>query len=292
MPLVPMREILKDASDRKYAVGSYNAYDLSLIRGILQAAESEKSPVIIAHAPVHFKYTSLESVANLMIHEASKANVPVALLLDHGYDLKTCVKAMDYGFNAVMMDSSKLPFEDNVEMVSEVCKLAHARGCDVEGEIGYVTRPLSGKDEGEDDDSMVEDKSLYTSPEDAAKFIDISGVDALAVAFGTAHGLYFKKPELDIDRLCEIKTKSKDTPLVMHGGSGLTEVDFKNSINSGITKINYYTGMAVYTAESIKNKLNDTNDKVFYHDIMMDAIKATFEDVSRSMRLFSSSNKA
>ncbi len=292
MPIVPMREILKDARERDYAVGSYNAYDLGLVRGILKAAEQEKSPVIIAHAPVHFKYTGLDSAANIIVHEAKKATVPVALILDHGYDAKTCIEAMDLGFNAVMMDSSRLPLEKNAEVVRLVCKIAHARGCDVEGEIGYVTRPVSGKDEGDDDDSIIDDKSFYTSPEDAARFIELTGIDALAVAYGTVHGIYFKKPILDIERLAKIRKAAGEVPLVMHGGSGLTPENYKNSISNGIRKINYYTGMAVSVAQSIKEKLNETDEKVFYQDIVMDAIDYIRRDISKSMRLFSSSNKA
>ncbi len=273
MPIVPMRDILKDAKVRKYAVGSYNAYDLSLVRGILKAAEQEKSPVILAHAPVHFKYTCLDSVANIIVHEAKKSKMPVALLLDHGYDIETCIKAIGLGFNAVMMDSSRLPIENNAEKVRLVCDFAHSKGCDVEGEIGYVTRPVSGKDEGFDDDSIVDDKSYYTDPEDAARFVEMTGVDALAVAFGTVHGVYFKKPVLDIARLARIEKAAGGVPLVMHGGSGLSPEDYKSSIAGGIRKINYYTGMAVSTAQSIKEKLDSTDEKVFYHNIMMDSIE-------------------
>ena len=292
MPIVPMRDILKDAQHRNYAVGSYNAYDLGLVRGILKAAEQEKSPVILAHAPVHFKYTNLDSVANIIVYEAQKAKVPVALLLDHGYDIETCIQAINLGFNAVMMDSSRLPIEQNAKMVRSVCEIAHKVGCDVEGEIGYVTRPVSGKDEGFDDDSIIDDKSYYTSPEDAARFVDMTGVDALAVAFGTVHGIYFKKPVLDIERLTHIKEAVNGLPLVMHGGSGLTPENYKKSIEGGIRKINYYTGMAVSVAQGLKDKLNSIEEKVFYHNIMMDSIDYVCENISKSMRMFSSSNKA
>ena len=292
MPIVPMREILKDANEKSYAVGSYNAYDLTLVRGILQAAEQENSPVILAHAPVHFKYTNLESVANIMVYEARKTRVPVALLLDHGYDVDTCIKAMGLGFNAVMMDASKHPLEKNIEMVSSVVNIAHKSGCDVEGEIGYVTRPISGKDEGDDDDSMIDDTSLYTNPEDAVKFISRTKADALAVAFGTAHGIYLKKPILDIKRLAAINNLVNGVPLVMHGGSGLSNLDITNSIENGIRKINYYTGMAISTAESTKEYLDGIKDQVFYHNLMMKAIDSVTSDIAKSMRLFGSSGKA
>ena len=291
MPIVPMREILKDAREKGYAVGSYNAYNLTLVRGILQAAEKEKSPVILAHAPVHFKYTSLESVANIIVHEARQSSVPVVLLLDHGYDAETCIKAMNLGFNAVMMDASRHPLDENIDMVSHVVNIAHKKGCDVEGEIGYVTRPISGKDEGEDDDSIIDDTSLYTNPDDAERFILRTKVDALAVAFGTAHGIYIKKPELDIKRLAEIRRLSHGVPLVMHGGSGLPEKDITDSIGNGICKINYYTGMAINTAEEVKSYLNG-EDQVFYHNLMMKAIEAVAQNVAKSIKLFGSSGRA
>ncbi|MDX1357334.1 MAG: class II fructose-bisphosphate aldolase [Clostridia bacterium] len=291
MPIVPMRDILKDAREKEYAVGSYNAYNLTLVRGILQAAEEEKSPVILAHAPVHFKYTSLESVANIIIHEAKKSKVPVSLLLDHGYDIDTCKNAMNLGFNAVMMDASRHPLDENIEMVSHVVNIAHKKGYDVEGEIGYVTRPISGKDEGEDDDSIIDDKSLYTDPDDAEQFILRTKVDALAVAFGTAHGIYIRKPVLDIKRLAKIRSLAHGVPLVMHGGSGLSEKDIIDSIGNGICKINYYTGMAINTAEEVKSYLND-EDQVFYHNLMMKAIDAVSKDVAKSIRLFGSSGRA
>jgi fructose-bisphosphate aldolase class II len=291
MPIVPMRDILKDAREKGYAVGSYNAYNLTLVRGILQAAENEKSPVILAHAPVHFKYTSLESVANIIVHEAKKSKIPVAILLDHGYDADTCKKAMNLGFNAVMMDASRHPLDENIELVSHVATIAHKKGCDVEGEIGYVTRPISGKDEGEDDDSIIDDTSLYTNPEDAEQFILRTNADALAVAFGTAHGIYLKKPVLDIKRLAKIHSLAHGVPLVMHGGSGLSQKDITDSINSGICKINYYTGMAINAAEEVKSYLNG-EDQVFYHNLMMRAIEAVAKDVAKSIRLFGSSGRA
>ncbi len=291
MSIVSMNKLLDYAKSEKFAVGSYNAYDVVTIRGVLSAAEQENSPVILCHAPVHFKYNSLASVINLMKYEAEKTTVPVALLLDHGYKPKTCMEAMDLGFNAVMMDASSLSFTENVALVSKVVNEAHKRECDVEAELGHVTRPKSGGAEGIEDDSVINDTALYTNPEDASKFIELTKADALAVAIGTAHGVYFKKPKLDLNRLSLIR-EAVEVPLVLHGGSGLSENDIRNAVARGIQKINYYTNMALRAGETIKKKIIINNERVFYHNIMMDSIAAIKEDVVKSMKIFGCSGKA
>lgn len=291
MAIVSMKDILKKAKEGGYAVGSYNAYDIATIRAVLNAAEKEKSPVILCHAPVHFKFNSLGSVANVMKYEAQKANVPVALLLDHGYEVETCFEAMDEGLNAVMMDASAKSYEENVALVAEVVERAHSMGCHVEGELGHVTRPKSGGAEGDDDDSIIDDKSLYTDPQRAKDYVEKTGVDALAVAFGTAHGVYLKKPELDLERLAEIRA-TVDVPLVMHGGSGLSEEDIRGAVKAGIQKINYYTGMALCGGMAVKAMAQAKEDRLFYHEVLVESITSMEADVAASMRLFGSAGKA
>ena len=291
MAIVSMSHILRDAVDKKYAVGCYNAINLDMIRGVIEAAEEEKSPVILCHAEVHFKFTPLEKIAPILIYEASRASVPIALLLDHGKSFDAIVKAMKLGFNAVMYDGSSLEYEENLSNTCEIVKIARAMGVEVEAELGHVTRPRSGGAEGDEDDSIINDTSLYTQPEQARAFVEATGADALAVAFGTAHGVYLNKPMLDLERLKEIGGKV-GVPLVMHGGSGLTEKDFKDSISSGISKINYYTGMAVHAADKLKEELNANEATHFYHNLMMTCISAFREDVQATMRMFGSSGKA
>lgn len=291
MPLISMNEILKDAKEKGYAVGCYNAINLDMIRGVIQAAEEENSPVILCHAEVHFKFTPLEKIAYIMVNEAQNAKVPVSILLDHGYNFSSVIKAMHLGFNAVMYDGSSLSYEDNVSSTREIVKIAKALGVSVEAELGHVVRPKSAGAEGDEDDSVIDDTSLYTNPSQALEFVEKTGVDALAVAFGTAHGIYLKKPKLDLQRLNEI-SKTVDLPLVMHGGSGLEPEDFKNAIKNGISKINYYTGMAIEGANKIKENLMKNEDKAFYHNVMMWSIEAFKEDAKKSIRLFGSSNKA
>lgn len=291
MALVSMREILRDAETGKYAVGCFNAVNLDMARGVLEAAEELKAPVILCHAEVHFKYTPIEKLAPVLVNEARQANVPVALLLDHGKSFSAVIKAMNLGFNAVMYDGSDLPYDQNIENTKEVVRIANVLGVAVEAELGHVVRPKSAGADGDEDDSTAGDESFYTQPEQALDFVNKTGVDALAVAFGTAHGVYLKKPILDLGRLKEIR-EAVNVPLVMHGGSGLEPVDFQNSILSGITKINYYTGMAKYAAEKMKEALNADHGILLYHNVMMDAIAAIKENVKQAIELFGSAGKA
>ncbi len=291
MPLVSMKELLKDAKEKKYAVGCYNSINLDMIRGILKASEEERSPVILCHAEVHFKFTPLEKIAYILLNEASHAKIPVAVLLDHGKSFDAIVKAMKLGFNAIMYDGSSLGYEENIKNTKEIVKIAGAMGVTVEAELGHVTRPKSGGAEGDEDDSIIDDTSLYTDPGQAVEFVERTGADALAVAFGTAHGIYLKTPKIDIKRLKTI-SKMVDVPLVMHGGSGLSERDFISSIQNGISKINYYTGMAVNAAKKLKEELEKSEGIAFYHNLMMTSIEAFREDIQKTIRVFGSNGKA
>ncbi|WP_162341735.1 class II fructose-bisphosphate aldolase [Paenibacillus paridis] len=291
MTRVAMKEMLQDASRRGYAVPCFNAINLDMIRGIIQAAEEEQSPVILCHAEIHFKYTPLEIIAPIMVEAMERATVPVSILLDHGKSFSAVTKAMHLGFNAIMFDGSEYEYEENVLRTSEVVKMAKTLGVSVEGELGYVTRPKSGGAEGEDDDSIIDDTSLYTDPKQAREFVERTGIDALAAAFGTVHGVYLKKPKLDLSRLEQIRN-SAGVPVVMHGGSGLSVEDFNNTIEKGVAKINYYTGMALKVMDQAKTRLVREEESTFYHEFMMDAIQDFKEDASQIMRTFRSNHKA
>jgi len=284
MPIVSMSEILSDAKNGKYAVGCFNSIDLAMTRGIIRAAEDENAPVILCHAEVHFKYTPLDSIVPILLEEASKAKVPIALLLDHGKDFNSIVRAISLGMNCIMFDGSDLDFEDNVTLTKEIVKFAHALDATVEGEIGRVVRPVDGGADGYDDASLVDDTSLYTDPDEAAEFVQKTGVDALACAFGTVHGVYRKEPKLDIPRLKKISEKT-GVPIVMHGGSGLSKEDFNNAIANGVTKINYYTNLALYVGNEIKRQISGA-DEPFYHNVTVWAQQAVYEDVRKTIRLF------
>jgi len=291
MAKVAMSEMLNDASRRGYAVPCFNAINLDMIRGIIQAAEEEQSPVILCHAEIHFKYTPLEVIAPIMVEAMNSAKVPVSILLDHGKSFAAVTNAMHLGFNAIMFDGSEYEYEENVKRTSEVVKIAKTLGVSVEGELGYVTRPKSGGAEGEDDDSIIDDTSLYTDPEQAKEFVERTGIDALACAFGTVHGVYLKKPQLDLDRLAKINGAA-GVPIVMHGGSGLSDQDFSQTIDRGVAKINYYTGMALKVMDSAKARINQSTEQTFYHDHMMHVIHDIKEDAREIMRKFRSNGKA
>ncbi|MCL2164200.1 MAG: class II fructose-bisphosphate aldolase [Oscillospiraceae bacterium] len=284
MPIVSMMEILEDAKKGGYAVGCFNCIDLATARGVLDAAVDENAPVILCHAQVHFKYSPLESVAPIMQSEASRARTAVALMLDHGEDFETAVRAMFCGVNAVMYDGSKLTYEENIRRTREVVNVAHAIDVAVEGEIGRIVRPVDAGADGHDDSSLVDDESLYTDPDEAADYVEKTGVDALACAFGTVHGVYRKAPRLDFDRLAAIALKAK-APIVMHGGSGLTEADVKEAIRNGVRKINYYTNMALYAGRRLKELLNSCEEP-FYHNVTVWAREAIYEDARKAIRLF------
>lgn len=284
MSITSMNEILSNAKEGGYAVGCFNSIDLAMARGIIRAAEDENMPVILCHAEVHFKYTPLESVMPILLEEASRAKVPVALLLDHGKDFEAIVKSMHLGMNAVMFDGSELEYEDNVQKTAEIVRIAHALEVSVEGEIGRVVRPANAGADGSDDSALADDTSLYTDPDEAAEFAQRTGVDVLACAFGTVHGVYRKEPKLDFKRLNDIAQKTK-LPIVMHGGSGLTAQDFRLAIENGVSKINYYTNLALYVGQEIKKHITDC-DEPFYHRIAVWAQQAVYEDTRKAIRLF------
>jgi len=289
MPLTSMKTMLDDARQNRYAVGCFNAINLEMARGIVEAAEKEGAPVILCHAELHFRYTPLEQIAPVLTRAAENASVPVAVLLDHGKGFSSIIRAMHLGFNAVMFDGSRLPFAENMERTAEVVKVARELGVTVEAELGHVARPLGGgaEDEG---DAEYEHEELHTKPEEAREFVEATGVAALAVAFGTAHGVYMSEPRLDFDRLTELQ-EAAGVPLVMHGGSGLSEQDFKKSIEKGICKINYYTGMSHEVARVIKHRLNDTSGNTYYHDVMMWSIEAFRDHVRKVLKVFGSSGR-
>lgn len=294
MPLVSMKEMLADATKRKYAIGCYNCLNLEMAKGIIKAAEEEKSPVIICHAEVHFKFSSLEEIGPIMMNAAIGSKVPVAVMLDHGKSFSAVIKAMHMGFNSIMFDASELEYEENVKRTGEMVKIAKELGVSIEAELGHVTRPKgggSGGEEEEEDINAMNDESLYTNPQQAGDFVEKTGIDALAPAFGTAHGVYIKKPVLDLFRLSKIREYTK-IPLVMHGGSGLTEEDFKSAISNGIAKINYYTGLSINTVDRLKEHLCASSERIAYHQVIQWSIDAVKDDVKKTMILFGSTNKA
>ena len=274
--LVTLSDILAEAERGKYGVGLFNMLNLEMARGIIEAAEEERSPLILGVAEVHLPLIPFEYAALIMNDIAKKATVPVCLHFDHGVDYNKIKAAVDAGFSSVMYDGSALPYEENIKNTLAVSKMAHAKGVSVEAELGHV-----GGAEGGEDDGVEE---MYTKVEQVNDFIDRAEIDALAVAIGTAHGPYKKKPVLDIGRLSEIyKVSSK--PLVLHGGSGLSPEQFRATIDNGIRKVNICTEMCVAAREAY---IASKNHEIMFNDAK-EAVKAV---VKARMQLFGSSNKA
>jgi fructose-bisphosphate aldolase class II len=242
--LATLHEVLQDAKKQHYAVGLFNTVNLEMAKGVLSAAEEAKSPVIIGTAEVLLPYAELDELSYFLLPLAKRASVPVVLHYDHGLTEARVKQAIDLGFTSVMYDCSTLDFEGNCRAVAELTDYAHRRGVTVEGELGHV-----GANDGSAEGEAEGDHSLYTEPDEALRFAQATGVDALAVSIGTAHGAYKSKPCLDFDRLAAIATLV-DPPLVLHGGSGLSDEDFRRAIQNGIAKVNIFTDINAAQAQA------------------------------------------
>lgn len=275
--LVNMNEVLLSAREGRYAVGLFNAVNLELARGILAAAQRTGSPVIMGTAEVLFPYGPLEEVSYYLIPMAKKAGVPVVIHLDHGLKKETCLKALDLGFTSIMYDCSTDDYDTNVEKVREMAEIAHSRGATIEGELGHV---------GDNTDAAEADPSFfYTDPDQARDFVEKTGVDALAVAVGTAHGAYRLPPKLDFDRIRAIKEQAK-VPLVLHGGSGLTDEDFRKAIRAGISKINIFTDINVAAVRGARQHF--VSDDKGLTELIPAAVEAVERETAKKMELFGS----
>ena len=235
--LVSMKEMLEKAREGKYAVGLFNAVNVEMARAIIETAEELNAPVIVGTAEVLLPAMNLERVAEYLVPMAKKAKVPVCVHYDHGLTFEKCMEALQLGFSSVMYDCSTDTYEDNVAKVAEMVKICHAMGVSVEGELGHV-----GDNEGsaEGSDHLLDPSAFFTDVSLARDFVERTGVDALAVAVGNAHGDYKFPPKLDFDRISDIAERT-GVPLVLHGGSGLSDSDFRTAIQRGICKVNIFT---------------------------------------------------
>lgn len=283
--LVNMNEVLYPARKNKYAIGLFNAVNIELARGIIAAAEDTGSPVIIGTAEVLLPYCSLEEISYFLIPMAKKAKVPVVVHFDHGLNKETCIKALDLGFTSIMYDCSTNSYEDNVSKMKKMTEIAHSYGATVEGELGHI-----GDNEGSlEGTSYLEDpKTFYTDPIQAKDFVKKTGVDALAIAVWTAHGAYKLPPKLDFKRIRTI-ANTIDIPLVLHGGSGLTDDDFKKAINEGISKVNIFTDINVAAAKAVVKEYKDLNNiNTGITDLIDAQIEAMKKEVVKKIELFDS----
>lgn len=278
--ITSFREILQDAYRNRYAVGAFNCLSLENALGAIQAAEELHSPIILQLAEVQFPYSPIELMAPIFLDLAKKATVPVCVHLDHGQSFKTCATAIKLGFNSVMIDSSTLPLDENIALTRQVTQMAKSFGVDVEAELGMVGTI------GVDADSSAD---VYTNVEESARFIEETGIDALAIAIGNMHGKYVATPRLNIQRLQEIKERNQ-LPLVLHGGSGTSEEDFKSCIHNGICKINVATAIQLGVTEKVRKYVQEEGAN--YIDMKYRIVEASKEVVAQHMMLFESNDHA
>lgn len=264
MPLVTSEEMLKKAQAGGYAVAAFNAENMEMVQAIVLAAESLRSPVIIQTTPSTVRYGGLDFYYANVAAAAARASVPVVLHLDHGSGFELAAQAFRAGYTSVMIDGSRLPFEENIALTSRVSQMCAPAGVPVEAELGRV---------GGKEDDTVSDGDIYTDPEKAVYFAAHTGVSSLAVAIGTAHGFYAKTPALDYGRLAAIR-RVVEVPLVLHGASGLTDEQVKRCVAGGICKVNFATELRAAFTAGVRRVLGDAAviDPKKYNRAGMDAV--------------------
>lgn len=276
--LATLREVLAIGKKQGIAVGSFNTPNLESILAVIGAAEALDVPVVLMHAQIHESIAPIEMIGSVMLTMAKRASVKVCVHLDHGEDFDYCKRAVDLGFSSVMIDYSTHPYEENVAMTRKVAYYAHCRGASVEAELGSLpTREGGGQ-------AAVDPTKLYTDPELVPDFLRRTNIDALAIAFGTAHGIYRDKPELNTDIIAKVRART-GIPLVMHGGSGISDEEYRRVIALGINKINYYTYMS-YAGYAAAGKLLAERPESFYHELSDTAEKAMYENALRTLKVF------
>ncbi len=284
MPLVNMRDMLNHAYQNGYAVGGFDLVSLDFLEAILSAAEASRAPVILSLAESHFEYYDFELAMAASEAAARRATVPVAIHLDHGASFESAVKAINLGCNGVMVDASHEAFAGNVAVTKRIVNMAHACGVPVEGELGYVAGV-----EGEDAEKHPGEVA-YTSVEEAEAYVQQTGVDFLAVSIGTVHGRMKGEPALDFERLQGINERLA-IPLVIHGGTGLSDDQFGNLIANGVSKINYYTALA--DAAGARMHSNAAADaRCGYTGIVKGIQDAMRAEIERCMELWGSAGQA
>lgn len=282
--LVTGIEILQDAHKNNYAVGAFNVNNMEIVQAIIEAAEELNSPVILQASQGGLKYAGVEYIAALGKVAAEKAKVPVALHLDHGTDFQQIMLCIRHGFSSVMIDGSQYELEENIVITKKVVEIAHAVGISVEAELGKIG--------GIEDDIVVDEReATFTDPMEAKLFVDKTKVDYLAIAVGTAHGVYKGEPKLDFDRIKAIK-EAVNIPLVLHGSSGVPNDAIEKAVSLGINKINIDTDLRIAFTDAIKDFLKKDPDNIDPRKILGPGKEAMKEVIKEKMRLFGSAGRA
>ena len=277
--LVNRKEMLADAGKNGSAIGGFNCASLESAMAAMRAAEEMNSPFILQFAGVHGQYIPLSVAGPLMLQLARSAKVPVAVHLDHGSSPEDCFRALAMGFTSVMLDGSALAYEENIAATSAVVKAAHALGATVEAELGSMPSNFRG----ELGEYTPED--FYTKPEEASEFVERTGVDALAISFGTVHGIYKTTPKLSFDVIERVREATNSLPLVMHGGSGITDDDYRKALECGIRKVNYYTYGALAGGKAVYDIVAKTPQGLQFHDVSVAATNAIADDICRVIKV-------
>lgn len=280
--LVNMNEILLPAKEKRYGVGFFNAVNVEMARAIIETAEELRAPVMIGTAEVLLPAMPLENVADYLIPMAKRASVPVCVHYDHGLTFEKCMEALKLGFSSVMYDCSTADYEANVEKVAEMVKICHAMGVTVEGELGHV-----GDNEGAG--KLEKPSDFYTDPDVAEDYVHRTGIDSLAVAVGNAHGDYKFPPKLDFERIETIAGRT-GLPLVLHGGSGLADDDFRRAVARGVCKVNIFTDLDKAGKEGVKEGLRAGAKTMM--GLIPYEIKAMKAVVREKLELFGSVDRA
>lgn len=268
MSIISTKYLLQDAQAKGYAVPAFNIHNAETIQAILEVCSEMQSPVILAGTPGTFQHIALEEIYALCSAYSSSFAIPLALHLDHHQSLEDIRRKVNAGVRSAMIDGSHFPFEENVKLVKSVVDFCHARDCSVEAELGR----LGGV---EDDMSVDAESAFLTDPQEAKRFVELTGVDSLAVAIGTAHGLYTQKPKIDFQRLAEIR-EVVDIPLVLHGASDVPDEYVRRTIELGVCKVNVATELKIAFAHAVKEwfvKNPQGNDPRYYMRVGMEAMK-------------------
>lgn len=283
MALVTLTDMLAKAEAGGYAVGAFNCNNMEIVQAIIEAAEAEQAPVILQASQGAIKYAGLDYIMAMVKAAADKASVPVAMHLDHGTSFEQVMLCIRYGFSSVMIDGSKYPLEENIAITNKVLDVARAVGVSVEAELGKIGGT-------EDDITVSEREATLTNPEEAKYFVEKTGVDALAIAIGTAHGQYKGEPKLDYDRLQRVR-ELVSVPIVLHGSSGVPDEAITKAISMGVRKVNIDTNIREAFVGGIKAALTDNPTEIDPRKILAPAKKAMVDIVREKIRLFGSSGK-
>lgn len=280
MALVNMKVLLEKAKKQKYGIGAFNVANMEMIIGSIKAAEELNTPIILQIAEIRLNYSPIELIGPMMIAAAKNAKIPVAVHLDHGTTKKSILKALEIGFTSVMIDGSKYTLEENIKLIQEIVEIAKKYNADVEAEIGVV---------GGSEDGREKNEIKYSSVEEAKEMVKKTKIDALAIAIGNTHGFYKLPPKLNFKLLDEINKNIPDVNLVLHGGSGLLDSDFKEAISFGITKINVATATFTSVFDNIIREYKNGHIKSYFH-INSAMVEGAYKNVKKHIKIFNKNN--